>query len=526
MAPLAKDQSSTKSHRKSLNLFTRSSLSGLTSIDTNLEKVNTGLLDGEDKQKRDRKKLGKRSSVFSIGPTANREIGPSQDGASSPITSNGSHSPRIRNRTLQKGRPSSLFGSMGKRSMTNVDEDEVDGFATSLPESPWADGHQDGRTPLSKNVLYHGEVQTESGMFRKKKEYLVLTDSHLIRFKSQSRASETFQSILPTYGRTSATRHPSTTSVGSLQEIQSNHSHTSADGENRISLSQIVTAYRVEDGRPFFTTEVVHLDEEYHGVGSIQLMLYDPTDADLWLSSIRGAAQKARLMQEEPYPQRIIRYLVRILEGLQDYDPKHFKVFRVVRRSQVAKGIKTSSSADDLQKLGGTVFYMVIGINNIHLIPAPDFSDSSGRLLMPKASRHTHGIVTLYQINMLSGDDRFELAFRMPLQPVKVLELAASASYDIVVVINRAWQYLKPLWIDRSFLLKGLEDHRRLEVGMEVSEEEVEEEEYGGFDKTLVAHCVAYNASSLSVACFSANIYIVQSCQYSICSRLGCRRCS
>jgi hypothetical protein len=32
-------------------------------------------------------------------------------------------------------------------------------------------------------------------------------------------------------------------------------------------LGQIVTVYKVEDGRPFFTTEVVYLDEDYHGVG-------------------------------------------------------------------------------------------------------------------------------------------------------------------------------------------------------------------------------------------------------------------
>ncbi|KAG9236640.1 hypothetical protein BJ875DRAFT_371703 [Amylocarpus encephaloides] len=476
----------TKSRRKSLNLFARQSLS-LTHINTDVSN------NDEESEKKERKKLGKRSSIFSIGPSSNLEV--HSDIPRSPVNSNGSSSPRVRPRTLQKGRPTSIFGSLGKRSMTYVDEDEVDNFATSAPDSPWEDGHAPEATTPNKAVLYHGEVQTESGIFRKKREYLVLTDTHLIRFKSQSRASETFPSIPPTYGRANTTRHPSNTSVGSLQEVQSAHSHLSGDGENRIPLSQIVTAYRVEDGRPFFTTEVVYLDEEYHGVGSIQLMLYDPTDADLWLSSIRGAAQKARLLQDEPYPQRIIRYLVRILESLHDYDPKHFQVFRVVKRIPAQKNGRSSSSSDDLQKLAGTVFYMVIGINSLHLIPVPDFSDSSGRLLMPKASRHTHGIVTLYQINMLSGDDRFELAFRMPLSPVRVLELAAFASHDIVVIINRVWQYLKPLWIDRSYLLKGLGDHTPIEDEILATEEE----EYGGFDKTLVAHCVAYNCNPANI---------------------------
>jgi hypothetical protein len=488
MAPSGRDES-IKSRRKSLNPFTRHSLSNLSNINTNSGEEYAGIGDGDgETQKKEKRKLGKRHSVFSIGPAAHHEVGPNYDGSLSPSNSNGSHSPRVRPRTLQKGRPTSIFGSLGKRSMTYVDEEESDHFATSTPESTWEDGHPEGSTTPNKSVLYHGEVQTESGMFRKKKEYLVLTDTHLIRFKSQSRASESFPSIPHAYGRTGATRHPSTSS---LHEVQSNHSHTSAEGESRISLSQIVTAYRVEDGRPFFTTEVVYLDEEYHGVGSIQLMLYDPTDADLWLSSIRGAAQKARLMQEEPFPTRIIKYLVRILEGLHDYDPHHFQVFRVVQRAPLAKGGKSSSSSDDLQKLAGTVFYMVIGINSIHLIPVPDFSDSSRRLLVPKANRHTHGTVTLYRINMLTGDDRFELAFRMPLQPVKMLELAAFASFDIVEVINRAWQYLKPLWVDRSFLLKGAGDQLPLEDVSQLAEAE----EYGAFDRTLVAHCIAYGVS-------------------------------
>jgi len=372
--------------------------------------------------------------------------------------------------------------------MNSVEEGEVDNLYSPTPESPMEDGiHLAPGATNSKNVLHHGEVQTTSGMFRKKKEYLVLTDTHLIRFKSQSRASEAFSSIPPTYGRTSSVRHPSTTSIGSLQDVQSNTSHTSSDVDNRIPLGQIVTAYKVEDGRPFFTTEVVYLDEEYHGVGSIQLMLHDPKEADLWHTSIRAAAQKARLLQEEPYPERVVRYLIQILECANDYDPNHFQVFRVVRRPAVLKGGKSSS--DDLQKLGASVFYMCIGINRLHMIPIPDFSDSSGRLVIPKASKSVFGLVTLVAINVNYADDRFELAFRTPLQPIKLLELAASATPDIAILIFRACQYLKPQWLDYNFTFGG--PRRLLETAdMPLPEEG---EEYGCFDRTLIAYCMAYN---------------------------------
>ncbi|CAG8962151.1 hypothetical protein HYFRA_00005197 [Hymenoscyphus fraxineus] len=483
MAPSVREEAK-KLRRKSINLFSRNSL-----------QINTDVYDDSNAEveKKERKKLNKRASIFSIGPLLNLDVDHGQDTAHSPSLSPGD-TPKVRNRTLQKPRPTSIFGSLGRKSMTYVDEDEVEDFINYRPESSGEGSTLEPTSANHKMVLFHGEVQTESGMFRKKKEYLVLTDTHLIRFKSQQRASDTFPTIPPFPGHRQSIRHPSNNSVGSLHEVQSNHSYVSAEGESRISLSQIVTAYRVEDGRPFFTTEVVYLDEEYHGVGSVQLMLYDPKDADLWLSSIKGAAQKARLLQTEPYPQRIIRYIIRLLEGLHDYDPNHFQVFRVVRRSPAAKGGRSSTS-DDMQKMGGTVFYMVIGINSLHLVPVPDFTDASGRLMVPKNSRHTHGIVSLFQINMLSGDDRFELAFRMPMQPVKVLELAAFASYDIVAVVSRVWQYLRPLWIDRSFLLKGLGDQTPLNEGIVIPEEE----EYGGFERTLVAHCSAYNCNPANI---------------------------
>jgi hypothetical protein len=57
---------------------------------------------------------------------------------------------------------------------------------------------------------------------------------------------------------------------------------------------------------------------------------------------------------------------------------------------------------------------MVIGLHKVHMIPVPDYSDPSGRLIAPKARKASYGIVTLYSMNINSKgeDDRFELGFR------------------------------------------------------------------------------------------------------------------
>ncbi|KAA8572450.1 hypothetical protein EYC84_003070 [Monilinia fructicola] len=81
----------------------------------------------------------------------------------------------------------------------------------------------------------------------------------------------------------------------------------------------------------------------------------------------------------------------------------------------------------------------------------------------------------MYSILMIG----FELAFRTPLQQVNMLELAASATHDIAVVIFQAIQYLKPAWLDYNFTFNG--PRRLLESGDIPLVHE--EEEYGCFDR-------------------------------------------
>jgi hypothetical protein len=400
MVPTTKDPSS---HRKIGNLLSRApaSTSGLAPLTIN---------SGEDGEKKERKKLGKRSSLFQLTAPSNLES--LQDGSSSPThTSERAESPSSwKARTLQKGRPGSMFGSLGKKSVNSVREGFGDDLET-VPDSPmesFYDLDHFSQT-AGKTVLHHGEVQTTSGMFRKKREYLVLTETHLIRFKSQARASEAFSTIPSTMARGGTVRHVSTASIGSMQDLQSLNSHASAEGDNAISLRQIVTAYKVEDGRPFFTTEVVYLDEESNSVGSIQLMLHDPKEADLWHTSIRGASLKAKLLAPQPFPDRLVRYLVHVLEIAQDYDANHFHIFRVVRRAK--SGGKSSS--DDLAKLGSSIFYMVLGINMIHLISLPDFGESPFRAMDAKARKSSYGLVTLLAMEVQHTDDSFQLGFRL-----------------------------------------------------------------------------------------------------------------
>ena len=103
-------------------------------------------------------------------------------------------SPRTtRPRTLTRsGRPKSLFGSL--RSLRSTDDDDRLTTPTSKASSVYDEDRAADPIPLGGVVLCHGEAQRTGMMFRKKRDYLVLTDRHLIRFKSHSRALEAFPS--------------------------------------------------------------------------------------------------------------------------------------------------------------------------------------------------------------------------------------------------------------------------------------------------------------------------------------------
>lgn len=80
--------------------------------------------------------------------------------------------------------------------------------------------------------------------------------------------------------------------------------------------------------------------------------------------------------------------------------------------------------------------------------------------------------------------------YSMPLQDLSIIDLAAFANPDIVLALYKAWQYLKPLWADWTFLYYGPESVLR------EGEITVDYENDPWFDRTLVAYCVAYGVST------------------------------
>ena len=332
-------------------------------------------------------------------------------------------------------------------------------------------------------VLHHGEIQTAGGVFRKKSAYFVLTESHLVRFKGKDKASELFPSIPASLGRTSTNRHSRMSSSNSWQELQS-----TATGETPfgIHLNDIVSVWRPEDAKPYFSIQIDYLDEEMNHSGLLTLQLHDPFEADLWTSSIRTAITNVRLSKPLPYSQGLIEYACAALEAQGDYDPSKFAMFKVIQRTGRPGA---NASSEDLKSNASTVSMLAIGLFKVHIVPYPRHSRTTSSTSLSDIKVISCALMNLTQLHLHDRDDAFSLTFRLPLHQSETLYLASSLVRDIALNIRHAADFLRPLWLEAPFtwnVPQNLED--------EIWEiPPMEHEQDQAFHRTLCAYCAAYD---------------------------------
>ncbi|KAF2172777.1 hypothetical protein M409DRAFT_62475 [Zasmidium cellare ATCC 36951] len=421
-----------------------------------------------------------------------------------PLSDQPTSKPHVRRPSLSMKavkRPPSVFESLKNSVRASSEELMGNGYGNGEPLSTTSskapslsfDNAVDGASP-SRSVLLHGEVQTSAGMFRKKKEYLVLTEVHIIRYKSQAKAAETFKSIPHTVGRSPTIRHGSMPSIGSQSDLQT-LSDSSGDKDGRVPLRQVVALQKLDDGKPYFALDVSYLDEESGQASSMTLQFNNPEDRDVWLKRVRSAVYDYRARQQTHISSFNLENAARIVERDNDYDPYNCAIFKVVQR-QTALKAGSRASTDDLTKVASTVCFLAIGVHKVHLIQlVKPVVRSSSPSLSNNPSQASHGILTLTAIKVSSLDDTLELTFRQPLQKPRILHLASSASHEIAARLHYAENFLRPECGHRLFRFTAPAEVEDLLPPPAASDVE----EHSCLDRTLSAYCVAYGVNPTNV---------------------------
>ncbi|KAH8431278.1 uncharacterized protein LDX57_008940 [Aspergillus melleus] len=391
---------------------------------------------------------------------------------------------RPRRKSMQKKR-ASVFGSL--RSLHSLDDDD-----RSIGRSKGSsvdDEDADQRQGIGSIILHHGEIQTTGGMWRKKSQYLVLTDTHLVRFKNQAKAADMYPSIPPSFARGAGNRQ-SIASISSLQDPLSAPTDASAG----IPLNSIIAVYMLDDGRPSSTVEVAYLDERTYKTTFIQMQTPDFQELSLWMVGIRSAAELIRQADPLPFDRRSVECVVRMLDYERDYDPETFRMFRVIQMASSKS--PTRASSEDLTKLSPTGCYLALGSHKLHLIPLHKVNNRNSVVSLTDLDTATSfGLMNLTCLSMEWGDDSLHLTFRVPLRKSFSVFLASVHSLEIAFWIRQQTEFLRPLWIRQpyDFIVPRDFDNDCNFPPVDL------EEDYGCFDRTLVAYSASFDIDTSNI---------------------------
>lgn len=406
---------------------------------------------------------------------------------------------RPRRKSIQQKKRASVFGSL--RSLHSLEDDNHSLNRSKAAASSVVDD-DDG---IGSMILHHGEVQTTGGMWRKKSQYLVLTETHLVRFKNQSKAADVFPSIPPSFARTAASRQ----SIASVSSLQDPHlAASSTDPAAGIPLHSIVAVYMLDDGRPSSTVEVAYLDDRAHKATFIQMQTPDLQELSLWMVGIRSAAGLARASRPLPFDPKPLECVTRMLEYERDYDPQTFRMFRVIQMAsskpspttaRAAAAAAASASSDDLTKLSPTGCYLALGSHKLHLIPLHKIVTGRGSAVsladLDATAAASFGLMNLTCLSMEWGDDSLHLTFRVPLRRPFSVFLASVHSLEIACWIRRQTEFLRPLWTRQPYDFIAPRDLQNDQNFPPVDLDE----DYGCFDRTLVAYSASFDVDTSNI---------------------------
>lgn len=246
------------------------------------------------------------------------------------------------------------------------------------------------------SVIKSGALQPEPSILKPKREYLVLTPSALLKFKSRAAAEQQFPTISPV--------EPG---LSPLSPVESHASLKvlSNNTESIIPLEKIVSVFKDEGTRPSFGLEIWwKSSNKTHVFASSELDFRLPDERDDWLKHIRQAAKaRAKAVGEERAPAEIELCFAPVLDAINEGDGS-VDVYPVVPRRPYTR------SVGELKKnwKEASSFYLVF--SKYSLLLAQFSASSNGQKVKPNLVQF--GMVTLSRVRVNVNDERFDLVFR------------------------------------------------------------------------------------------------------------------
>jgi hypothetical protein len=267
-------------------------------------------------------------------------------------------------------------------------------------------------------ILHHGEAQITHSGWRKKYEYLVLTECYLFRFKSAKKASEMFPWILPAHAH--MYRPESSQGIIPVQDVEPSSgtespTDLSSGKSTAISLQDIIATQFISDNRVRVGIEVVRHSQSQKSSSSLSIYVDRVGGQPHWIESLNCAAQNAQRNRgntTSPSFLQLIRETVGS-DAHQALNNPAENLFLVHHRPNQLNE-NPPSGFEELTKDHHTLIFLLIGSFRVYLITIPKSHRGSSKSLSDssKLNLSSYGIVTLTCVSVSEKDDSFDLVFR------------------------------------------------------------------------------------------------------------------
>jgi hypothetical protein len=255
-------------------------------------------------------------------------------------------------------------------------------------------------------LIQYGPLKTDVSLLKARAEYLVLTDTCLIKFGSMEGARAAFPQIKSGSG----TLKPSSAH---------HHSHkSSSDVRIEIPLRSIVGVFNEEGSSPRFGVEIWWFSQwPKLAYSKTHLFFMLPKDRDDWLASIQQACRMSH--RRAPSPSLIpgnlkarINHIVETTEPDSNANASKILTFPVVKRT-IGSPQKANSADESQHFVDGSSFYIVIGPAMLYFLEVlkADYATTPGDLRVKVQSYGTVSLIR-FRASVASHEQRFVMSFR------------------------------------------------------------------------------------------------------------------
>ncbi|KAF9098047.1 hypothetical protein BGX23_007204 [Mortierella sp. AD031] len=304
--------------------------------------------------------------------------------------------------------------------------------------------------PADSLILFGGTaVHSEGGLFRKDaKEYLLLTNSSLLKYKSMEKAAKVFG-------------NQSVWSSSSGHQILTPQQTALISKDHRIlSLNSIISVYTFQ---PVGSESQIVIEYLVSISSQSATMHFTPAadQAEFWLKELRQgcnyhAAQAGLIAkgsrQRQWVQDKLLEDHIALPSNVAENHPAALAaggMWRAFFRAQRIKGVPMQENAASETKvaLENKVVVIAVGASHIHILPHNLGNGSSKDDLKDERNILQYPILTIRTIHYREKDDTFTLAFGTTLrQRTVVMTFASARAREIIISIRARVESLRWLY--------------------------------------------------------------------------------